>query len=327
MSDKHDRPLVTFALFAYNQEKFIREAVEGAFAQTYEPLEIILSDDCSSDTTFEIMKGMGDAYEGPHEVLVRKSPTNRGIGGHLNDVLSLAKGKYIALAAGDDISEPDRTEDIITVLANVAGNISDPIRHSALTILQTIDESGMAGAKTRIPKHGKHLPTKTFPIYEFDLNDLLTGRLFTSGPSRVFSRKLNEAFGTLRDDCFTEDITYLFRSVLAGNVLYFDKATVRYRRHSASLSQPKTLYAQPFEGVEAQLRTDLETARTAGMITPKAADHAEKWINANVAFRNFCRVRIDGQRPSLDDLLIILKARHLSMRRKFGILREFVGMR
>ena len=36
-----DRPLVTFALFAYNQEDYIREAVEGAFAQTYEPLEII----------------------------------------------------------------------------------------------------------------------------------------------------------------------------------------------------------------------------------------------------------------------------------------------
>jgi hypothetical protein len=32
-----DRPLVTFALFAYNQEKYIREAVVGAFAQTYEP--------------------------------------------------------------------------------------------------------------------------------------------------------------------------------------------------------------------------------------------------------------------------------------------------
>ena len=45
-----DRPLVTFALFAYNQEKYIREAVEGAFAQTYAPLEIILSDDCSTDS-------------------------------------------------------------------------------------------------------------------------------------------------------------------------------------------------------------------------------------------------------------------------------------
>ena len=51
-----DRPLVTFALFAYNQEQHIREAVDGAFSQTYEPLEIILSDDCSTDRTFEIMQ-------------------------------------------------------------------------------------------------------------------------------------------------------------------------------------------------------------------------------------------------------------------------------
>jgi len=41
-----ERPLLTFALFGYNQEQYIREAVEGAFAQTYSPLEIILSDDC-----------------------------------------------------------------------------------------------------------------------------------------------------------------------------------------------------------------------------------------------------------------------------------------
>ena len=57
-----DRPLVTFALFAYNQEKYIREAVEGAFSQTYEPLEIILSDDCSSGGTFEIMQEIAAEY-------------------------------------------------------------------------------------------------------------------------------------------------------------------------------------------------------------------------------------------------------------------------
>lgn len=36
-----ERPLVTFALFAYNQERFIREAVEGALAKTYSHLQII----------------------------------------------------------------------------------------------------------------------------------------------------------------------------------------------------------------------------------------------------------------------------------------------
>ena len=49
------RPLITFALMAYNQEQLIEEAVAGALAQTYSPLEIILSDDCSTDRTFSIM--------------------------------------------------------------------------------------------------------------------------------------------------------------------------------------------------------------------------------------------------------------------------------
>ena len=49
-----DRPLVSFAQFAYNQEKYIREAIEGAFAQTYEPIEVILSEDYSTNRTFEI---------------------------------------------------------------------------------------------------------------------------------------------------------------------------------------------------------------------------------------------------------------------------------
>ena len=40
-----EKPLVTFALFAYNQEKFITAAVKAVFAQTYQPLEIIISDD------------------------------------------------------------------------------------------------------------------------------------------------------------------------------------------------------------------------------------------------------------------------------------------
>ena len=56
MSQSNTRPLLTFGVCAYKQEQFIREAVEAALAQTYSPLEIILSDDCSPDRTFEIMQ-------------------------------------------------------------------------------------------------------------------------------------------------------------------------------------------------------------------------------------------------------------------------------
>jgi glycosyltransferase involved in cell wall biosynthesis len=101
-----ERPLVTFALFAYNQEKYIREAVEGAFSQTYSPLEIILSDDCSSDATFEIMQELARAYEGLHKVFLYKTSNNLGILEHFFARMSVANGQIFVCAAGDDISCP-----------------------------------------------------------------------------------------------------------------------------------------------------------------------------------------------------------------------------
>ncbi|HWY76817.1 MAG TPA: glycosyltransferase family A protein, partial [Verrucomicrobiae bacterium] len=68
MSISQTRPLLTFAVCSFNQERFIGEAVEAALAQTYAPLEVVLSDDCSKDKTFEIMRGLAASYRGPHSI-------------------------------------------------------------------------------------------------------------------------------------------------------------------------------------------------------------------------------------------------------------------
>ena len=108
-----ERPLVTFALFAYNQERYIQEAVEGALAQTYSPLEIIISDDSSSDRTYEIMRGLAENYSGPHLLKLSRSITNQGLLSHINKVIGLANGEIVIMAAGDDISFPLRTAVIV----------------------------------------------------------------------------------------------------------------------------------------------------------------------------------------------------------------------
>jgi glycosyltransferase involved in cell wall biosynthesis len=111
-SGKEDCPLVTFALFAYNQEGYIREAVAGALAQEYTPLEIIISDDCSDDRTFNIIQEIKRSYEGPHRVVVRQTEKNCGTLLHVADVAKNARGELLVLAAGDDISKINR----VTVL-------------------------------------------------------------------------------------------------------------------------------------------------------------------------------------------------------------------
>src|SRR3954470_2116700 len=95
MPTASDKPLVTFAVAAFNQERFIREAVEGAFGQTYSPLEIVLSDDCSRDRTFEIIREMAEGYRGPHKVILNRNPVQKSIGGHINRIMEISQGEMI----------------------------------------------------------------------------------------------------------------------------------------------------------------------------------------------------------------------------------------
>ena len=46
-------PLVSFCVKSYNQKELLKEALQGAFAQTYRPLEIVISDDGSTDGSWE----------------------------------------------------------------------------------------------------------------------------------------------------------------------------------------------------------------------------------------------------------------------------------
>ena len=117
----HEPRLVTFTVFAYNQENLIREAVESAFAQTYEPLEIVLSDDCSADRTFEIMCEMAAGYEGPHTVRVVQNPKNFGVLEHAMVRGKEACGDIFVGAAGDDVSEPERTTEIVDAFGSKPG--------------------------------------------------------------------------------------------------------------------------------------------------------------------------------------------------------------
>ena len=116
--EKDQLPLVTFALFAYNQEQFILQAVEGALSQTYTPLQIILSDDCSTDRTFDLMEGLLATYKGPHSILLNRNESNLGLGRHVNRVVSLAKGDLLVAAAGDDVSADNRVTTLAALWLN-----------------------------------------------------------------------------------------------------------------------------------------------------------------------------------------------------------------
>ena len=105
-------PKVSFALTCYEHEDFVRDAVRGALAQDYEPLEILFSDDCSPDATFDILEEEVSRYDGPHTLSMNRNTTNLGIE-HFDKVMTLARGDFVVFAHGDDISMPHRTRRLV----------------------------------------------------------------------------------------------------------------------------------------------------------------------------------------------------------------------
>ena len=79
MESHPNRPLITLGLIAYKQDRFIREAVASALAQTYSPLQIVLSDDASPDSTFEIMREGALSLRRKGPLLTRSTIGNPGV--------------------------------------------------------------------------------------------------------------------------------------------------------------------------------------------------------------------------------------------------------
>ncbi len=220
MHSSEERPLITFALFAYNQERFIAEAVQGALSQTYTPLEIILSDDCSSDRTFEIMQELASAYHGPNKVIVRRNERNLGLIGHINKVMEEVKGELIVAAAGDDISLPERTDRLFR--AYIA---SDKLALSLYSETERIDQFG----------HRLNQSDNLSLNSQCSLTYMANHQVSVVGSAHAWHRKLFDIFGPMDENIVSEDVVLPFRAKLLGRVLAVDEVLVLRRHHGGNI--------------------------------------------------------------------------------------------
>jgi cellulose synthase/poly-beta-1,6-N-acetylglucosamine synthase-like glycosyltransferase len=106
-------PLTTLAIFTFNQSDKILEAVEAALSQDYKNLEIIISDDCSTDETFNVCQAFLSEHDTGRNIRLRQTRQNNGTFAHVLDVVREAAGELFIVAAGDDISKPNRVSRIV----------------------------------------------------------------------------------------------------------------------------------------------------------------------------------------------------------------------
>jgi glycosyltransferase involved in cell wall biosynthesis len=223
-----ERPLLSFLVSCYNQETFIGEAVAGALAQTYSPLEIIISDDCSNDRTFAVASEAVAAYTGPHTVRLNRNDQNLGIGGNINRAMEFCHGELILLADGDDVSLPSRTE--VTYQAwEQFGKGPTSVCLTYTTITKEGIELGTGGLR------GDPNDSRTLKTLDGDLlNFLATRQPAVCGCTHAWTPELFRYFGPLKSDL--EDLVLSFRSLAIGKILHIQQPLVKYRRHGGNVS-------------------------------------------------------------------------------------------
>jgi len=101
----HDSPLVSIVMTAYNAQLTIKKSVFSVLQQTYQNIELIVVDDCSSDNTSNILYELSKM---DRRLRVIRNPINRGTYWSKNFGLSQAKGFYLSTHDADDISSPTR---------------------------------------------------------------------------------------------------------------------------------------------------------------------------------------------------------------------------
>jgi glycosyltransferase involved in cell wall biosynthesis len=94
-------PKVSIISVTYNHEAYIREALDGFIAQeTNFPVEIIVADDASTDSTPTIIREYANQH--PHLFRPILRSTNVGVNANTTEALSAARGEYLAMCDGDD---------------------------------------------------------------------------------------------------------------------------------------------------------------------------------------------------------------------------------
>ena len=104
---------VSIGVPVYNGETYLPQALDSLLAQTYPDVEIVISDNASTDATENICRDYANRDD---RIRYYREDVNRGLSWNFNRVFELSRGEYFKWAAADDICVPEFVERCVDVL-------------------------------------------------------------------------------------------------------------------------------------------------------------------------------------------------------------------
>ena len=210
------QPLVSVIMPSYNAEKYIAESIESVLHQTYPNWELIVTDDCSSDRTPDIVRGF---CENDSRIDLVVAQQHSGIAGTRNQCLSRAKGRFVAFLDNDDLWYPEKLEKQVGFMLDRGCAFS----YSAYELMR---EDGTPKGKT----------IKTAGVISY--NKYLRNTIIGSGTIMLDQQQTDSL--VMPDNATSDDMALWCKILKDGHLAYpIPETLMRYRVRSNSASANK----------------------------------------------------------------------------------------
>lgn len=231
-----NNPLVSICIPTFNGERYILECLESALSQTYNNIEVIISDDLSTDSTIELIKKVSQNSSVPF-IIHNHVPS--GIGSNWNNCLKHANGDFIKFLFQDDILFPNCIEKLMEVFVN---NPTVDLVASKRNILVNNDYIS-SSIKSWILKYSnlhEYLNPNNKGIVIID-RKILKNDVFFSQPhnkigepiTTMFKKNIIERIGFYNVDLKQSlDYEYYYRILKTGKIALLNQELMSFRLHS-----------------------------------------------------------------------------------------------
>lgn len=219
---------ITIGILTFNHEKFIAKCLNSVLALKYDNLEIIVSDDCSKDSTYQIVQDIVANAQSSHHIILNRNEVNLGLASNFNKTFGeLATGDFLVTFGGDDAIKDDYFEEVLAVFEKDSQIMMIDVN------ADIIDENDILKGSAA---------TLNFDQKKTDLKDYLALRAIPSfAPGRTIRKALISSFNPISKECPTEDSVLVVRALLLGKHCRINKKVIFYRRHTNNISSVDSL--------------------------------------------------------------------------------------
>jgi glycosyltransferase involved in cell wall biosynthesis len=224
-------PAVTVVATCYNHERFLLECLESIRAQTFQDFQLIVTDDCSRDSSPQMIEAWLAEHR-PDAIFIRHEK-NVGLCKTLNEALTHARGEFLSMVSTDDVWEPDKIARQLETMRNCPANVAVVYSDAA-----QMDESGNRLPQNFMEAHspGKEPPTgSVFPA--------LADGNFIPAMATLIRRSAVEEAGRYDERLTYEDYDMWLKLAYRYDFVFHPGILARYRIVSTSIV--RTLFTKP----------------------------------------------------------------------------------